>query len=111
MALSPRRGRLKGIPMSSNELLVFHCPAGGGHKAAALAIAERAQARGIETRVVDALSLAPAWFARAYVDAHLTSSAYAPKMYGTAYFASNRREAVDSELRRGFDRWLGKKLL
>src|SRR4051794_29210692 len=97
--------------MSSRPLLVMHCPAGGGHKSAAMAIAERAQARGLEATVVDALSLAPSWFARAYVDAHLTSSAYAPHLHGAAYFASNRRGAVDGELRHFFDRWLGKELV
>ena len=97
--------------MPEKQLLIMHCPAGGGHKAAAAAIAERAEARGISATVVDALSLAPPWFARAYVDAHLRSSAYAPLLHGTAYFASNRRGAVDGELRHFFDRWIGKELL
>ncbi len=96
--------------MARNELLILHCPAGGGHRAAATAIAERAEARGIGARVVDALSFAPPWFAKLYVDTHLRSSAYIPHLYGSAYFASNHRAAVDGELRRRFDQWIGQPL-
>jgi processive 1,2-diacylglycerol beta-glucosyltransferase len=97
--------------MSRKKLLILHCPAGGGHRAAAQAIAERALARGLEARVIDALSFAPPWFARLYVDTHLRSSAYLPKLYGSAYFASNKRAAVDGELRKRFDHWIGRPLL
>jgi processive 1,2-diacylglycerol beta-glucosyltransferase len=97
--------------MARNEILILHCPAGGGHKAAAMAIAERAEARGIGARVIDALSFAPPWFARFYVDTHLRSSAYVPRLYGSAYFASNHRSAVDGELRKRFDHWIGRPLL
>jgi len=97
--------------MSRKELLILQCPAGGGHKAAAMAIAERAEARGIGARVIDALSFAPPWFAKLYVDTHLRSSAYVPKLYGSAYFASNHRAAVDGELRKRFDHWIGQPLL
>jgi processive 1,2-diacylglycerol beta-glucosyltransferase len=97
--------------MARKEILILHCPAGGGHKAAALAVAESAEQRGIGARVIDALSFAPAWFARAYVDTHLRSSAYIPRLYGSAYFASNHRSAVDGELLRRFDGWLGGPLL
>jgi len=97
--------------MQRKEILILHCPAGGGHKAAAMAIAEHAEARGIGARVIDALSFAPAWFARFYVDTHLRSSAYIPRLYGSAYFASNHRSAVDGELRKRFDEWIGKPLL
>jgi len=97
--------------MSRKELLILQCPAGGGHKAAARAIAERAEARGIGARVIDALSFAPPWFAKLYVDTHLRSSAYIPTLYGSAYFASNHRSAVDGELRKRFDHWIGRPLL
>jgi processive 1,2-diacylglycerol beta-glucosyltransferase len=93
-----------------NEILILHCRAGGGHIAAAEAIGERARARGVGARVVDALSFCPPWFARAYVHAHLRSSAYLPHLYGTAYFAFNRRAAVESELRNRIDHWVGKGL-
>jgi processive 1,2-diacylglycerol beta-glucosyltransferase len=97
--------------MARKQILILHCPAGGGHKAAAMAIAERAEAHGIGARVIDALSFAPPWFARLYVDTHLRSSAYVPRLYGSAYFASNHRSAVDGELRKRFDHWIGKPLL
>jgi processive 1,2-diacylglycerol beta-glucosyltransferase len=97
--------------MPRNEILILQCPAGGGHRAAAMAIAERAEARGIGARVIDALSFAPPWFARFYVDTHLRSSAYVPRLYGSAYFASNHRSAVDGELRKRFDHWIGKPLM
>jgi processive 1,2-diacylglycerol beta-glucosyltransferase len=93
------------------ELLVLHCRAGGGHTAAAEAIADRARARGVPVRVIDALSLSPPWFARAYVDAHLRSSAHFPRLYGTTYFALNHRSAFDGSLRRLFDDWIAKDLL
>jgi processive 1,2-diacylglycerol beta-glucosyltransferase len=97
--------------MPRNEILILQCPAGGGHRAAAMAIAERAEARGLRARVIDTLSFAPPWFARFYVDTHLRSSAFVPRLYGSAYFASNHRKAVDGELRRRFDHWIGKPLL
>src|SRR5258706_3937101 len=97
--------------MSRKELLILQCPAGGGHKAAAMAIAERAEGRGLRARIIDALSFAPPWFAKLYVDTHLRSSAYVPKLYGSAYFASNHRSAVDGELRKRFDHWIGRPLL
>ncbi len=75
-----------------------------------MALAERAEVRGIAARVIDALSFAPPWFAKLYVDTHLRSSAYIPHLYGSAYFASNHRTAVDGELRRWFDQWIGKPL-
>jgi processive 1,2-diacylglycerol beta-glucosyltransferase len=93
------------------ELVLLHCRAGGGHTAAAKALAERAQARGLATRVIDALSLSPPWFARAYVDAHLRSSALFPRVYGTTYFALNHRSAFEGALRRRFDDWIAKDLL
>src|SRR5262249_40520434 len=93
------------------ELLILHCRAGGGHTAAANAIAERARARGLSTRVIDALSLSPPWFARAYVDAHLRSSASFPRVYGTTYFALNHRSAFEGPFRRRFDDWIAKDLL
>src|SRR5882724_313175 len=109
--MSGRRQR-KGLPMSRKELLILQCPAGGGHKAAAQAIAERAEARGVAATVIDALSFAPPWFARLYVDAHLGASAHWPGLYGSAYFASNHRWAVgNGELRGRIDHWLGNALL
>lgn len=91
-------------------LLVLHVPAGGGHRAAARAIAEAADARGVDAEVVDALELTPAWFAQAYVGAHLLSTERAPALYGEGYRAMNRRSAVRDGLRHAVDRAVGAKL-
>jgi processive 1,2-diacylglycerol beta-glucosyltransferase len=93
-----------------NRILILHCPAGGGHRAAARAVAEAAASRGIEAEVADALELAPPWFARAYVGAHLQSTEHAPRVYGYAYAALDQRNAL-AELRRALDRALGARLL
>jgi processive 1,2-diacylglycerol beta-glucosyltransferase len=89
------------------SILLFHCPAGGGHKAAALAVAEAAAARGRDAEVVDALELTPPWFARAYVGAHLTGSERAPALYGHAYQALDQRVPLADGVRGVFDRALG----
>lgn len=95
-----------GAISSSSEtkrVLVLHVPAGGGHKAAAMALAERARGRGLDPVVLDVLELSPRWFARAYVETHLGASAHLPTFYGGAYFASNRRSPLAGELRHAFD--------
>ncbi len=104
---APRRPRPVAPPAS---LLVLHCPAGGGHKAAARAIAEVAGARGIACEVVDALELTPAWFARAYVGAHHSSTAHPPPVYGLGYAARDQRNPVADGLRQAFDRAAGARL-
>jgi len=89
----------------------LHVPAGGGHRAAAEAIAAAAEARGIATHVVDALSLTPPWFAQAYVSAHLRSTEHAPGLYGTGYAVLNQRHALVDGVRGAFDRAVGRPLL
>ena len=93
------------------RLLAVHCPAGGGHRAAAQAIAEAAAEAGIECEVLDALELCPPWFARAYVGAHLGSSEHAPWLYGAGFHALDRRRGVAVDVRRAIDRSLGGRLL
>jgi processive 1,2-diacylglycerol beta-glucosyltransferase len=100
------------FPMTqSAKILVLHVPAGGGHKAAARAIAEAATARGLEAEVVDALELTPPWFARAYVGAHLQSTERAPSFYGQGYHALDQRNALVDGVRGTFDRAVGARLL
>jgi processive 1,2-diacylglycerol beta-glucosyltransferase len=94
-----------------SSVLVFHCPAGGGHKAAALAVAEAATRAGVRAEVIDALSLTPPWFARAYVGAHLAGSERAPELYGRAYSALDRRDPVRDGVRCALDRAIGARLL
>ena len=70
---------------NSTKILIFHVSAGGGHKAAARAIAEAGEARGFSCEVVDALDLTPPWFARAYVGTHLRSTEHPPAPYAHGY--------------------------
>src|SRR5262245_12522863 len=84
------------------DLVVVHSPVGGGHKAAANAVAEAARARGMRVTVLDAFEHAPRWFGEAYLSAHLTGQSALPQLYGPLFFASNRRGAFDP-IRRGFD--------
>src|SRR4029078_2847193 len=91
----------------STKLTIFHVPAGGGHKAAARAIAEAGEARGLSCEVVDALDLTPPWFARAYVGAHLRSTEHAPAFYGQGYAALDQRHALIDGVRGAFDGAVG----
>jgi len=92
-------------------LVVVHTPAGGGHRAAANAVAEAARALSLEAVVIDALELSPRWFRDTYVAAHLGSTSLVPSLYGGAYFASNQRVEQSEVLRRELDRHMGAKLL
>jgi processive 1,2-diacylglycerol beta-glucosyltransferase len=85
------------------DLVVVHCPVGGGHKAAALAITEAARARGLSVEVVDAFAHAPRWAGDAYLAAHLTGQNAVPDFYGEMYFAANHRGGLLDPLRVGFD--------
>lgn len=96
---------------SSTQILIFHVPAGGGHKAAARALAEAGEARGFSCEVVDALELTPPWFARAYVGTHLRSTEHTPMLYGQGYAALDQRNAWLDGLRGAFDRAIGAKLV
>jgi processive 1,2-diacylglycerol beta-glucosyltransferase len=95
----------------SSKILVLFVPAGGGHKAAARAVAEAAAARGAEAEVVDALDLTPPWFARAYVGAHLRSTEHAPALYGQGFRALDQRHVLVDGVRGVFDRAVGAALL
>ena len=85
------------------DLVVAYCPVGGGHKAAALATAEAARARGLSTEVLDTFEHAPRVFGQAYLAAHLTWQGAMPELYGAAYFAFNRCDGTLEPVRRGID--------
>lgn len=87
----------------STDLVVIYSPVGGGHKSAALAIAEAAEARGLRPKVLDAFAYAPKVVGETYVRAHLTGQAAFPEFYGNAYFAANHRGGKSEVLRLGFD--------
>ena len=87
----------------------MHTPVGGGHKAAALAVAEAARAKGLSVEVLDTFEHAPRVFGGAYLAAHLTAQGALPELYGSAYFGSNHRDGALEPLRRGVDHvaWAG----
>ena len=91
------------------DLVVVHSPVGGGHKSAALAIAEAARARGLSVEVVDTFEHAPRVFGKAYVTAHLTWTGALPELYGAAYFRANHRDGAREPVRRAADHvaWAG----
>jgi processive 1,2-diacylglycerol beta-glucosyltransferase len=85
------------------DVVVVYSPVGGGHKAAALAVAEAARARGEDVALVDAFEHAPRVFGGAYLGAHLAGQNSAPSVYGTAYFAANHRGGALEPIRRCVD--------
>jgi processive 1,2-diacylglycerol beta-glucosyltransferase len=91
------------------DLVIIHSPVGGGHKAAALALAEAARGRGLSAEVLDTFDYAPRAFGQAYLTAHLTAQGAIPELYGTAYFNTNHRDGALEPLRRGIDyvAWAG----
>lgn len=91
------------------DVLIVHSPVGGGHRSAALAVAEAAHRRGLSCEVVDTFEHAPPWLGRAYLGAHLAWTGAAPELYGAAFHAANRRDGALEPLRRAADHvaWAG----
>jgi len=87
----------------SVDLAIVFTPVGGGHRAAALAVAEAAAALGRSVELIDLFDLAPRFVGDAYKAAHLTGQRALPALYGDAYFASNRRDGPLEPVRRGAD--------
>ena len=94
----------------SKRIIILHVPAGGGHRAAAEALEQAASDMGHTAEVVDALAFTPRWFAKAYVQMHLTSSGYTPNFYGYGYQMANKRRPVGDRFRRRVDQQLGRRL-
>ncbi|CAN5619020.1 glycosyltransferase [soil metagenome] len=93
------------------DLLVVHCPVGGGHKAAASALVEAATMRGQRAKLVDLFALVPRIVGDAYVTTHLEWTARSPETYGEAYFGSNYRGGAFEPLRLAWDRVVFRALL
>ena len=85
------------------DLVVLHSPVGGGHKAAAMAVAETARATGAEAVVIDAFDFAPRVFGKAYRGAHFAGQRAWRELYGSAYFAANHRGGAFERVRGGID--------
>jgi processive 1,2-diacylglycerol beta-glucosyltransferase len=92
-------------------VLLLYVQAGTGHRMAAEALAEKGRQLGHTVEIVDALSLAPSWFARAYVEAHRIGSRYTPGLYGEVFAAANRPSSFREPLRRALDRAMGERLV
>lgn len=91
--------------------MVVHSPVGGGHRAAAEALAEEARARGLAVAVLNAFDFCPPPFAGSYLFAHHSGQAFAPNLYGMAYSGTkgSARTAPGGllePLRRGMDHLL-----
>ena len=93
----------------SPDLVVVHSPVGGGHKAAALALAEAARARGLRSSCWTPSSTRRALLGRAYLGAHLTAQGGIPALYGSAYFDREPSRRRVEPIRRGIDHvaWAG----
>ncbi|HEY6464301.1 MAG TPA: glycosyltransferase [Polyangiaceae bacterium] len=91
------------------DLVVVHSPVGGGHRSAALAVAEAARARGLTVEVLDTFEHAPRVFGQAYLGAHLAWTGALPELYGAAFEAANTRDGALEPMRRAVDHvaWAG----
>jgi processive 1,2-diacylglycerol beta-glucosyltransferase len=85
------------------DLVVVYTPVGGGHKAAAMAVAEAARSRGLSVELLDLFAWAPGIVGATYLTAHLSGTTMTPNFYGMGYFAANHRDGALEPLRRGFD--------
>jgi processive 1,2-diacylglycerol beta-glucosyltransferase len=84
-------------------IVIVHSPVGGGHRAAAEALAQRAEAEGRQVVVLNAFDFAPTWFGELYTQAHLTGQRAMPNFYGAAFADANRRGTLLEPVRLGFD--------
>jgi processive 1,2-diacylglycerol beta-glucosyltransferase len=91
------------------DLAIVHSSVGGGHRAAALALAEVALARGLRVAVLDTFEHAPRVFGQAYLTAHLAATGAVPDLYGSLFFGFDRRDGALEPVRRGIDHlaWAG----
>jgi processive 1,2-diacylglycerol beta-glucosyltransferase len=85
------------------DLAIVYTPVGAGHKAAAMATAEAARARGLEVLTLDLFELAPRFVGMSYVAAHFGGQSVAPGLYGSAYFEANHRGGAFDPVRRSVD--------
>jgi processive 1,2-diacylglycerol beta-glucosyltransferase len=87
----------------TKTLVIVYSPVGGGHRAAAEALSERALMHGHRVKLLNAFDFAPRWFGDMYKGAHLTGQGAVPTFYGAAYEQANRRGGLWEPLRLGFD--------
>ena len=88
------------------KILILHASAGGGHRQAALALCEAAQARGDTAVVRDILDFVPALFSRTYASGYLNLVRAAPELWGYLYARTDRKSQrpVARRVRAGFQK-------
>lgn len=75
------------------KILIFHAPAGHGHRQVAEVIAQAFHKRGFsseEVKVTDALAATPFFFRRSYPAIYFNSVKYLPKIWGWVYETLDR---------------------
>lgn len=92
------------------DLAIVYSPIGGGHKAAALALAETAKGKGMTAEVLNLFELAPL-VGNAYVEWHLAITGTNPEAYGRVYHAANHRGGALEPLRLKFEQLVFGRLL
>src|SRR5450755_742782 len=102
-----RRRRTPAMPV---DLAIVYSPVGGGHKAAALALAEAARRRGQSVEVVNLFDYAPSFVGETYLGLHLNWTGSAPDFYGRAYHGSNYRGGAWEPIRLKVDQLLFRSL-
>ena len=73
------------------KVLILSCNTGGGHNAAAAALAEELSARGHESRTYNTLDFLPKGAADLISRGHDFAYRYAPKLYGAGYRMEEKR--------------------
>ncbi len=88
------------------KILILHASAGSGHRQAAGALREAAQAAGDTVVVRDILDFMPALFRRTYANGYLNLVRAAPELWGYLYAQSDRKSQrpVARRVRAGFQR-------
>lgn len=98
------------------KILIFHAPAGHGHRQVAEVIAETFRKRGFssdEVKVTDALESTPFFFKKSYPAVYFNAVKYLPKIWGWVYETLDRPGIYRflRPLRRFFNRLTGARLL
>ena len=73
------------------KIAILSCNTGGGHNAAAAALAEELSARGHESRTYNTLDFLPKGAADLISRGHDFAYRYAPKLYGAGYRMEEKR--------------------
>lgn len=76
------------------KIMVLYASAGGGHRKAAEAIAERGRARGAQVQLMDALKAVGALEDRVICDSYRLMARYVPQAFGLLYRQANKDKGL-----------------